>query len=118
MNIEKVNSAQSFQGLNINKVVHQHRPFIRADIGELKKLGEQYDIVLKSVVNASDQCNGIDIVVKNLRKNVSLLQKFNRPKGHCYFYTEPHYNVAPSSVLEQTKNAINDLRKNTLLRKF
>lgn len=118
MNIEKVNLAPSFGSLNIKKVAHQHRPFVRANLGELKDLGEQYDIVMKSVINSPSKCEGIEIIVKNLRKNLSFFSKFNRPAGYSYFYTEPHYNVKPTSVLEQTKNALENLRKKTLLKKI
>ena len=113
MNIEKIDSAPNFGSLNIKKVAQEHKHFINSDLEELKKLGEQYDIFMKSVIDSNERCNGIEIIVKNLRKNLDFLQKFNRPKGQSYFYTEPHFDkkYEDTSVLKETKKAIEELSR-------
>ena len=116
MNIEKVGSAPSFGSLNIKKVASTHQHFINENASELMKLGEKYDIVMKSSIGSDLRCDGIDIVVKDLRKNLSFFQKLNRPKGQSYFLTERHYDTSaePPTFMEQIKNAIENLRKNSL----
>lgn len=112
MKIDKINSALNFNGLNIKKVAHEHRHFVRANLGEFKKLGEQYDITMESVIGSEQRCDGIKIIVKNLRKDLGFWKKFNRPKGESYFYTERHYDTDKNpTILEQTNNAINELVK-------
>lgn len=113
MKIEKVNSAPSFSGLNIKKVAPEYRHFVDSDIDALKKLGEQYDIVMKSVIDSGVRCNGIEIVVKKLKQKMSFWQRFNPAKGYSYFYSEPHYTAdfKQTTLLEQTKDAIENLHE-------
>ena len=120
MNVEKVDSAQTFRGLNIKKVAHQHRHFVRENIGELKKLAEQYDINMKSIIDSDFQANGIEITVKNLRKNLGFLQRFYRTKGKSFFYTDARLSAyaKDTTVLGQTQEAIAELRKNSLLKRM
>lgn len=107
MNIEKVNSAPKFEGLHLKKVANEHMHFINADLKELQKLGEQYDIYMKSYINSDLRCDGIGIIVKELRKNLAFLHKFHRPYVKSYFYTEPHYDTKNSqtTLSERIKSA-------------
>ena len=118
MEVNRIDSAQSFKGLNITKVAHKHRGFVRADLGELKKLGEQYDIKMKSCFNEEEYYDGIRIIVKPLKKNLSFLQRLKRPKGESIFYTESRMSEyrKNTTVIGQTKEAIDNLRKKTLLK--
>lgn len=114
MKIEKINSELGFRGLNIKRVVPEYKHFVNSDIDALKKLGEQYDIVMKSIIGSEYRCNGIEIIVKNLKKNMSLLQRLRPIKGYSYFYSEPHYtsDFKQTTLSEQTKVAIENLHEN------
>lgn len=116
MNIEKVNSAPSFSGLNIKRVAQEHMQFINKDFVELKKLGDQYDISMKSYIDSEYRCDGIEITVKNLKKNLSFFKRFNRPKGNSYFYTTPHYTADTKNMtfLGQIQKAIDNLSQKTI----
>ena len=113
MNIDKINSAPVFSGLNIKKVAKEHRHFIDTNINELKELGEQYDIAMKSIIGSETRCNGIEIFVKNLSKNLGFWQRLNPQKGYSYFYSEPHYtsDFKQTNIVEQTKDAIKNLHE-------
>lgn len=116
MNIEKVNSAQSFQGLNIKKVVSEHRHFIESDFEKLKELSDKYDISMKSIVNSEFRCDGITITVKELKDKFHFFQRPFRPEGKSYFYTTKHYtaDTKEMTLLGQIQKAIENLNKNTI----
>ena len=121
MRIEKANSVQNFQGLNIRKVLRAHKHFIDADYEKLKEFGDKYDISMKSYIDSEDYCDGIEITVRDLRKNLGFFRKFFRPKGTSYFYTTPHYTAESKNMtfVGQIQKAVEDLdTKSVIGRKY
>ena len=106
MEVNNIGYKNSFKGLKIKNLAQNHTKFVTPNMEALKNLGEKYDIFLQSSIDNDAKYSGIEIIVKPLRKNLSFFNKFFRPEGYSFLYTEFPYG---QNLLTQTKKAIEDL---------
>ena len=119
MKVENI-SSQHFKGLNISKLAPYDRELISSDINVLKKLGENYDISLKS----SSKIIGvpvpsIKITVQPLQKGLSFFQRLRSPKVSTHYCSEvpKKLGLSGDSVVSSTKNLIEELKTKLLNKK-
>ena len=117
MQVNEIGQSQNFKALNLKKVAHEHRGFIRKNLPQLKELGEKYDITMRSFFNHKVDYDCIEITVKDLKEKLPFLERFNRNSGKSIFHTfvPKKSKRQEATVLEHTLSAIDNLRKVNLL---
>ena len=104
-------TSTNFGALNVSKVAHADKRYVRANKKALEQLGESFDINIKSGIDKDGYHGALKIVAKPLAEGMNFLQKLTRKSGTSYS------RIPANDIVEQTQNAINNLRKKVLLEK-
>ena len=105
-------TSTNFRALNVSEVLYKDKRYIQANKKALEKLGESYDINIKSKAimdkNAKDgYYYALEIFVATLCEGMNFLQKIANRKGSISYSRIP-----ANDVVEQTQKAINKLETN------
>ncbi len=88
MQIQNINAAQSFKGLNFDDVsTHDRELFIRGNLKGLNRLGQKCDIRLTSCYSDVPDFSAIHIEVKPLKDGLSFFKRLFRPNVQSMFKT-------------------------------
>lgn len=105
-------TSTNFGALNVSKVAHADKRYARANKKALEKLAESYDINIKSGIAPDGYHGALKIIAKPLAEGMNFWQKLTRKSGTSYSLI-PAFNI-----VEQTQEAIDNLRIKILLKKF
>lgn len=88
MQIQNINAAQSFKGLNYDDVsLRDKQLYIKGNLKGLNRLGQKCDIRLISCYSDVQGFSAIDIEVKPLKDGLSFFKRLFRPKVTSSFNT-------------------------------
>jgi len=106
MQISNNYNAQSFKGLDYSKVYGDGLKLVKKELPQLEKLGEKYDIKLKSSFDVLANEDLIDIHVFQLNTKFKFLRKLFSNRGHYDFRPGCEWE----SLLDGVKKAIETLK--------
>ena len=114
----------NFKALEMKKLIPEHRSIARTELSYLKKLGEKYDVTLRSSSwnpgwDISRKISILEIVIRKLGDNNSFFKRMFNPNGKAAYITEfRHMLGAEKTTLKRTIDvAVDNYEKNRILKR-
>lgn len=120
MNSIQTNSP-NFKALNMDKLNHSHRAIARTELSYLKKLGEKYDVTLRSASwNPGWDVSPVsilEIIVRKLGHGQNWYKRMVKPNGKAAYITEYRHllGVENTSLKRTIDVAVDNYEKNRFL---
>ncbi len=108
MNIQ-TQSTQSFRGLDFSKLNRVDRQYFNKNRKAMENLAKKYEIKISSDVVNNKDAGVIGITVKKVADGMDLIQKTMRKS------TYRQASISENNIVEQTKEAIKELKKQYLV---